>query len=136
MGQQQILFLILGVCVLGIAISVGVITVQEEPATENREYVIAQLHQLADEAQVYYARSSEANEGAGTFLELTLFSNGINALTARSSTHRGDFAVRQTGTSNSLQIVGIGVVPGHDTHLPVRAMITVWPDSTALAVLN
>ena len=136
MGQQQILFLILGVCVLGIAISVGFITVQEEPASKNREYVVAQLYQLADEAQLYYARSSEANEGAGTFLELTLFSKGINSLTTRPSTVRGDFAIRQTGTSNSLQIVGIGVVPGDDTHLPVRAMLTVWPDSTALTVLN
>jgi hypothetical protein len=136
MGQQQILFLILGVCILGIAISVGVISVQEEPATENREYVIAQLRQLGKEAQAYYARSAGANEGAGTFLELTLLSKGIDALTATPSTPRGEFAIRQTGTCNSLQIVGIGVVPGDDTHLPVRAMITVWPDSTALTVLN
>jgi hypothetical protein len=51
-GQQQILFLILAICVIGIAVTVGVIKVQQGDLDDRREVVIAELERLASKARV------------------------------------------------------------------------------------
>ena len=136
MGQQQILFLFLGVCVLGIAISVGFIAVQQEASHENRTVLIEELHRFGTLAQEFYKRPFEERGGSGSFLPLTSVSHGISVLSPTRSKVHGDFFIKKSRSSSSLQIVAIGVVPGSDPRLPVRAMITVYPDSTAVTTLN
>lgn len=136
MGQQQILFLILGVCVLGIVLSIGVINVQQEASQENRAYLVAELERLATLAQEFYRRPFEDSGGEGSFLSLTGVDQGIDVLSPIRSKVHGDFFIKKTHSSTSLQIVAIGVVPGRDPRFPVRAMITVLSDSTSVSILN
>ena len=136
MGQQQILFLIFGVCVLGIAISVGFISVQQEASHENRGLLVAELQRLGALAQEFYKRPFEDRGGGGSFLPLTSVSQGISVLSPTRPRVHGDFFIKKSASIGSLQIVAIGVVPGNDPRFPVRAMITVYPDSTAVATLN
>lgn len=136
MGQQQILFLILGVCVLGIALSVGVITVQQEASQDNRAHLVSELQYLGTLAQDFFRRPFDDGGGGGSFLPLTSVAQGVNVLSPVPSTVHGDFFFVKTDSDSSLQIVAIGVVPGKDPRFPVRSMITVYPDSTAISILN
>jgi hypothetical protein len=136
MGQQQILFLILGVCVLGIAVSVGVIALQQEASHENRAILIAELQRLGTLAQEFYKRPFEDRGGGGSFLPLTGVSHSVSVLSPTPSKAHGDFFIKKTSSCTSVEIVAIGVVPGNDRILPVRAMITVYPESTAVSILN
>ncbi len=136
MGQQQILFLILGICVIGIAISTGVIALQQAEAPDNRVMIIGDLHQLAGEARSFFNRPMENGGGDGSFLLLTSTTNGIHRLTRPFSTTHGEFFVKKTGRASCVEIIGVGVQPGKDVHLPVRVSIVVWPDREEVHELN
>lgn len=136
MGHQQLLFTLLAVCVVGIMISIGVITLQEALRPDNRTELVQDLRELAREAQVFYRRPLEQGGGEGTFLGLTQNMQGIRKLTPRPSSVHGDFFVKRAGNLHTVEILGVGVTPGRDPRHPVRLAIVVWPDSTALVTLN
>ena len=136
MGQQQILFLILAICVIGIAVTVGVIKVQQGDLDDRREVVIAELERLASKAQEYYRRPAHDGGGDSSFIQLTARPQGIKMLTDAPSSNYGDFSVRISRTSSYVQLIGVGLDRGLDPHYPVRIMMTVWPESTAATILN
>lgn len=136
MGQQQLLLLILGVCVVGVAISVGIISLQDAATPDNREIMIGELRELARAAQSYYRRPFVYGGGNGSFLSLTAVPRSITQLTATPSTKYGEYFISKNGRSGSLEIIGIGMEPGEDSRFPVRVAMTVWPDSVAVRVLN
>ena len=136
MAQRQILLMVLGVCILGIIVSVGAISSQQEPAAENRNELVTELLRFAAEAQSFYGRSLEQGGGEGSFLLLTTMSNGLQRFSPPLQNVHGDVHLKRTGCSTSLQIVGIGMVPGIDPRLPVRVMITVYAESSVVSILN
>ncbi len=136
MGQQQLLFLLLGVSIIGIMTSVGVISLQLEFAPDNREVLIQELSAIASEAQSYYRRPFNLDGGEGTFLGLGANIDGIKMLTPKHSTAHGDFFVRTPGNIDSVELMAIGIERGIDSRYPVRVVMTVWADSMAVTVLN
>ena len=136
MALRQILLMVLGVCILGIVASVGAISLQQQPAAENRNELVTELLRYAAEAQSFYGRPLEHGGGEGSFLLLTTTSNGLERFCPPLQNVHGDFHLKRTGCSSSVQIVGIGVVPGIDPRLPVRAMITVYAESSSVSILN
>jgi len=136
MANRQILILVLGLCLLGIAVSVGAIALQQEPAEKNRNEIVTQLLSIAADAQSFYRRPLVQGGGEGSFLLLTAVPHGLNRLPSLSEKVHGDFHVKQNGCSTAVQIIGVGVVPGSDQRLPVRAMVTVYPESSVISVLN
>lgn len=136
MGQQQILFLLLGVCIIGIMVSVGLITSQSEMAPDNRQVLIAELHQMASEAQLFRKKPMEAGGGEGTFLGLLPNIESVRKLTPNHSTAQGDFFVRTPGGINTVELMAVGIQRGLDSRFPVRVAMTVWADSVAVQILN
>jgi type II secretory pathway pseudopilin PulG len=135
-GHQQLLFTLLAVCVVGIMISVGVITLQEALRPDNRTQLTTDLLALAREAQAFYRRPMEQGGGEGTFLGLTTNMKGIQRLTSRPSNAHGDYFVKRAGNLHSVELLGVGVTPGRDPRYPVRLAMLIWPDSTIITTLN
>jgi hypothetical protein len=135
-GQQQILFLILAMCVIGIAVTVGVIKIQQGDLDDRRDVVIAELERLASEAREYYRRPLQDGGGDGSFIQLTARPQGIKKLIDAPLTNRGDFSVRMSNTSSYVELLGVGLDRGLDPRYPVKIMMTVWPESTAVTILN
>jgi hypothetical protein len=135
-GHQQLLFTLLAVCIAGIMISIGVITLQEALRPDNRTEVTEDLLALAHEAQQFYRRPVDQGGGEGTFLGLTANNPGIRKLTPNPSTTHGDFYIKRAGNMHTVQILGVGVTPGRDPRYPLRVLLTVWADSTKLSPLN
>ena len=136
MGQQQLLFLILGVCIIGIAISAGSIALQSDHGTDHRHKVYSQLKHMALEAQLYYRRSFEDAGGDGTFRGLTATPHGISKLTFTPSTPFGEFYINKDGNPQCVQIIAVGHTPGNDPSKPIKMVMTVYAETSSVAVLN
>ncbi len=72
MGQQQLLLIILGVIVVGIAVAVGITMFSDNAVSANRDAVSNDLVNLAARAQQYYRRPEALGGGGGDFLGLSL----------------------------------------------------------------
>jgi hypothetical protein len=67
MGQQQILFIIVGVIVIGIAITVGISIVSAQTVATNRDAMINDLNHLASYAYQYRLRLRCMGGGEGDY---------------------------------------------------------------------
>ncbi len=72
MGQQQLLLIVLGIIIVGIAIAVGVNMFQQSAVDTNRQSMISDLTNLAAKAQRYYRTPQELGGGAQNFLNFKL----------------------------------------------------------------
>ncbi len=67
MGQQQLLLIILGVIVVGIAVVVGITMFQDNAISANRDAVTNDLVNLGARAQQYYRRPIALGGGGNSF---------------------------------------------------------------------
>ncbi len=136
MGQQQLLFLILGACIFGIAISIGVIAVQSNSHVDYRAVLHSELQTIAAEARAYRARTFEDEGGDGTFIGLTSTPEGMAKLNAHRSMPAGKFSIVKSGNSNSVHVLAVGFSSGIDPRKPMKMLMTVFPESISISVLN
>lgn len=136
MGQQQILFVILAVCIIGIAVSIGVISLTGHALSDNRSLVEQDLTMIAGRVQDCVSLPPEQGGGGVSFYVLSRLPDAMNRLGCASSNSHGEFFLKKSVNSSCIQIVGVGNEAGYDKNRPLRLMMTVWADSTLLTVLN
>ncbi len=66
MGQQQLLLIILGVIIVGIAIAVGLSLFSAQSVQSNRDAIINDMNNLAAQAYQYRIRPTSMAGGAGS----------------------------------------------------------------------
>ena len=107
MGQQQLLLIILGVIVVGIAIAIGVSMFSAASISSNKDGIINDLNNLAANAFQYKIRPGTMGGGNGTYtnyaipLKLRTNANGIYSTTtvaAKSITFKGISSQTVTNT--------------------------------------
>jgi hypothetical protein len=87
MGQQQLLLIVLGVIVVGIAVVVGINLFTANAVSSNRDGVVADLNSLGAMAQQHYRKPTPMGGGGYTFTgwtvpnELDTTPNGIYTAT-------------------------------------------------------
>ncbi|MGC8595533.1 MAG: hypothetical protein ACP5MI_08015 [Candidatus Kryptoniota bacterium] len=148
MGQQQLLLIVLGVIIVGIAIAVGISMFKSNAQSSNRDQVINDLNNLAAKAQQYYRKPTAMGGGGQSFGGFALSpvdtgnANGSYSLTlstpSSASMVAGNIAAVGTrGTPlDSIYIVGCGKEIGNDGKNPVKAYATVYLDSVVTKTLN
>lgn len=72
MGQQQLLLIILGVIIVGIAIAVGLSMFSAQNVQANRDAIINDLNNLAANAYQYYIRPSSMGGGSNSYTGWTI----------------------------------------------------------------
>lgn len=72
MGQQQLLLIVLGVIIVGIAIAVGISMFKSSAVDANRNAIAGDLANLASKAQRYYRTPVELGGGGQDFSNFTL----------------------------------------------------------------
>jgi len=127
MGQQQLLLIVLGVIIVGIAIAVGITMFSSSASNANRDAVVNDLNNLAAQAQQYWRKPLEMGGGNRSFTGFTL-----NA--------------RDTGNANGhysavvatdlVTITGKGKETGRDGSTPVVVTSKVYADSVRATVVN
>ena len=136
MGQQQILVVILAICVIGIAVSIGVLSLSGNALSDNRALVEQDLALMARNIQDYVNLPVENGGGGVSFDVLSRLPNALGLASCPSSNAHGDYFVKRSSDAQSLQIIGVGIEAGFDQKHPLRLAMTVWVDSSAVTVLN
>jgi len=108
MGQQQLLLIILGVIVVGIAVAVGITMFTDSAVSANRDAVTNDLVNLAARAQQFYRRPTALGGGGNSFVGLTANDAGMAKLTNRPQNANGTYTIVTAGSANRLVIQGVG----------------------------
>jgi hypothetical protein len=120
MGQQQLLLIILGLIIVGVAVVVGIGLFQDNAVDHNRSLVIADLKVLGSKAQHYYSRPMTMGGGSKSFVGLTADARGIGMLAGVSYTDNanGTYTIKTDGTATEVVLHGIGKVAMSDGTYP------------------
>lgn len=145
MGQQQLLLIVLGILVVGIAVAVALIVFKSEQQSSNRDHLVVDLEKLGAVAQHYYNEPSSMNGGAKNFLGFALpasdtgNADGSFALSTQPP-NGASFQQGSTAPINApaqyIYIIGSGKVTGNDNRGAVEAYALVTPESVKIKVMN
>lgn len=110
MGQQQLLLIVLGVIVVGIAIVIGITLFSADAVSSNRDAVVSDLNHLAAKAIQYYKKPKSMGGGGNTFtgwtlppeLDTTANGNYTRTVVAQSVTIRG-YGTEKAPNGNRIQ---------------------------------
>lgn len=157
MGQQQLLLIVLGVIIVGIAIAVGISMFKSNAQSSNRDQVINDLNNLAAKAQQYFRKPTAMAGGGQSFTNFgvpststpgvqglsstdTVDANGHYAVLATAGVPTFPFTTYGTATANATKdscvIVGVGTEIGNDGTNPVQAYVTVTNNTIYTTVQN
>lgn len=127
MGQQQLLLIVLGVIIVGIAVVVGINVFTVSSANSNRDAVISDLTTLAAMSQQYYRKPTAMGGGGNSF-------TGWSIPTTLASTANGSYA--ETVTATSVTLVGTGNEIGNDGSDSVQVTMVVAPNQITSTTIN
>ncbi|VAX21983.1 hypothetical protein MNBD_IGNAVI01-392 [hydrothermal vent metagenome] len=131
MGQQQLLLIVLGVIIVGIAVVVGINVFTASAIEANRNAVISDLTNLASMAQQHYRKPAAMAGGGNAFNA----SNGGTAWTIPAqldTTANGTYSA--TVNASTVTLVGLGTEKNGSS--VVKVTMTVTPTSISSVVNN
>jgi len=99
MGQQQLLLIILGVIIVGIAIAVGLSMFTAQSVGANRDAIIADLTNMAANAYQYRIRPTTMGGGGGSYV-------GYGIPPSLSSNENGVYTINSAGTATTIGFTG------------------------------
>ena len=123
MGQQQLLLIILGVIIVGIAVAVGITMFQDNAVSANRDAVTNDLVQLAAKSQQFFRKPVSLGGGGNSFTLITGDAPGMALLvsTAFSNNDNGTYTISTAGTGGAtaeVTFTGIGKTAQADGSFP------------------
>jgi Tfp pilus assembly protein PilE len=127
MGQQQLLLIVIGVIIVGIAIVVGINLASTSAQSANRDAVIADLNNIGAFAQQYYRKPAALGGGGNTFTNWTI---------PPSLAKTGNGSYTATVGETVVTIVGTGTETGNDGTNKVKATAVVTPDNITVTINN
>ncbi len=128
MGQQQLLLIILGVIIVGIAVAVGITMFQDNAISANKDAVINDLVQLAAKAQQHYRKPTSLGGGGNSYTGIDSAGSLVSA--AFHHNDNGVYVVTTTGAT-SIKITGYGRSQDANGSYPTIVM-TVLPTGNSL----
>ena len=133
MGQQQLLLIILGVIVVGIAVVVGITMFQDNAISANRDAVTNDLVNLGARAQQYYRRPIALGGGGNSFTGLTMAKLTQPVSGSAWTNPNGTYTI-QSQDSAQVTLKGLGVEKSSGQPVQVTARST--SDSLVTTVIN
>jgi Tfp pilus assembly protein PilE len=140
MGQQQLLLIILGVIVVGIAVAVGITMFQDNAVSANRDAVVNDLVNLSARAQQYYRRPASLGGGQNSFLGLSADDAGmkklVNTTSATWINSNGSYRISSAGVDSMVVLEGLGTENGFDGNTKVKVTMTVRATRNVTSIEN
>ena len=115
MGQQQLLLIVLGVIIVGIAVVVGINVFTASSFQSNQDAVVADCTNLASLAQQYYRKPTALGGGGNSFSDWEIPTQLVNTGNGHYSVTAGDQSVTLTGVGteyNGTDSVRVTMVVG------------------------
>lgn len=127
MGQQQLLLIVLGVIIVGIAVVVGISVFTASGSAANRDAVISDLTNLTAMAQQYYRKPTALGGGNRTF-------TGWSLPSSLDTTGNGVYTV--TIAAQSVTLTGTGNETGNNGTSAVKVTMILGPDAITSTTIN
>lgn len=126
MGQQQLLLIVLGIIVVGIAVILGITLFRTSAVEAKRDNMINEAFNLASMAQQYYQRPKTLLGGGREFTNWKIPSELVVTASGR---------YEATVSADNIVITGTGndVVTGNDS---VSISVTVTPITIQTAIIH
>ena len=128
MGQQQLLLIVLGVIVVGIAVVVGINLFNANAVSSNRDGVVSDLNNLGAMAQQFYKKPISMGGGGNTF-------TGFALPTQLDTTANGSYTAGFVVAAQQVTIVGLGTEV-NDASLNIQHQAIVAPTSITVTQLR
>lgn len=129
MGQQQLLLIILGVIIVGVAIAVGISMFSGQSIASNKDAILSDLNNLGADAYQYKIRPTSMGGGAGDYTGYAIKATGAwgtsnpnatyvaSGISATSITFTGTSkTVTQQVSTVALTFGGDGLATGQPTY--------------------
>lgn len=126
MGQQQLLLIVLGVIIVGIAILLGIILFRQNSIDSKRDQLINEGMTVANNAREYFHKPSTYGGGQYTFTGWEIPSQMLQSANGSYTAIVGANSVEITGTGNEL-------VSGADS---VKVKFTVTGNDIQTQIIN
>jgi len=126
MGQQQLLLIVLGVIIVGVAIITAIILFRANAVETKRDIILNETMNIAMMAQEYYKKPMILGGGSGNFTNWKMPPKMNTTAAGNYSAIVTDQEVTLTGTGNE-------IVSGTDS---VKVQIIVFGDSLATTVIH
>jgi type II secretory pathway pseudopilin PulG len=134
MGQQQLLLIVLGVIIVGIAVVVGINVFTASSTQANRDAVIADLTNLASLAQQHY-RKPAALGGGGQAFDDSKGGQAWEIPPQLETTGNGTYEISAI-SDESVTLVGTGTELGNDGTNPVKVTMIVGPNQITSTTID
>jgi Tfp pilus assembly protein PilE len=135
MGQQQMLFIVLGILVVGVAVAIAITMFTEGAVSANRDAITNDLLDLSVRAQQYYRRPKSMAGGGDNFsgLKMGALSNAAGSNSSFTNVH-GTFTLTSV-TSTQIVLSAVGIEPnGMGNLVSVEMHITSTRMDTTIVV--
>ncbi|KUO63754.1 hypothetical protein APF79_00680 [bacterium BRH_c32] len=129
MGQQQLLLIVLGVIIVGIAVVVGINVFTASSSQANRDAITADLTNLASLAQTYYRKPTALGGGGNTF-------TGWTVPTSLVRTPNMSVDVAATVAAQTVTLVAEGTENGNTAANKVKVTMIVGPNAITSTTIN
>lgn len=133
MGQQQLLLIILGVIIVGIAVAVGITMFQDNALSASRDAITADLVNLASKAQQYYRKPASLGGGGNSFTGITAVTTIVGAAVATND--NATYSISGTTTATAIVFVGTGNTEISAGVYPIH-QVTVAPSTYTVSQLQ
>ncbi|MBK8944124.1 MAG: hypothetical protein IPM32_02535 [Ignavibacteriae bacterium] len=130
MGQQQLLLIVLGVIIVGIAVVVGINVFTASSMNANRDAVIADLTTLAAMAQQFYRKPVAMGGGGNTFNG----GDGWEIPPTLKVTANGSYT--ETVGAQSVTLVGVGTEIGNNESDSVQVTMIIDRNSITSTTID
>jgi hypothetical protein len=128
MGQAQLLLVILGVIIVGVAIFIGVQMFQHNAVDDNRNAVMTDLNNFASRALAYYGKPAVQGGGNKSFDGVT-----ISKMFHMDDNVNGRYYVESAQGDNCV-LIGVGrAISGTDS---IRIRLRVTPLRNTIEIIN
>ncbi len=122
MGQQQLLLIVLGTIIVGLAVAIGITMYRSSAVDQNRTAVWNDLNHLGSKAQAYFRRPTTFGGGGKSFIGFKLYDT-------ESHNDNGSYTVVGSPTDNQVVIQAKGVEIGLDGKDSVQLVMVIQPDT-------
>lgn len=126
MGQQQLLLIVLGVIVVGIAIVVGINLFQSGAVEANRNAVIADLYHVAHLAEAFHRRPTNFGGGGSSFV-------GFSIPPKNQTTENGTYSI-SSAAIGLITFRGVGTETGDDGSSKIAYTLSVTPTGSGTLI--
>lgn len=120
LGQQQLLLIILGVIIVGVAIAVGITVYNDSFISNNRDAIQNNLISLSVYAREYYNKPINMGGGGHSFIGLTADTIGQGKIAPSSSWNNdnGTYTISTAGDNAIVILTGVGKLQLSDGNYP------------------